>query len=202
MSNSTSSRCRSTEVRRSAARLSRDHAQRLQSAAGEPRLRPRRERRSARAAGRSSRTISPRRRTAASPPIRSGSRAASPRRRRWRRYAPARASARARTQVSEEELVAAAGEIGTTIFHPVGTAQDGPARTIRTRWSTRGCACTASAGLRIADASVMPRITSGNTNSPTLMIAEKARGDDPRDASAGRDGLALRRRAAVGDRAR
>ena len=74
---------------------------------------------------------------------------------------------------SAEDLAKAAGEIGTTIFHPVGTAKMGrdedPMAVVDVRLRARGLA-----GLRIADASVMPRITSGNTNSPTLMIAEKA----------------------------
>jgi choline dehydrogenase len=74
---------------------------------------------------------------------------------------------------SEEELVKAAAEVGTTIFHPAGTAKMGrdedPMAVVDVRLRARGLA-----GLRIADASVMPRITSGNTNSPTLMIAEKA----------------------------
>jgi choline dehydrogenase-like flavoprotein len=74
---------------------------------------------------------------------------------------------------SEEELARAAGDIGTTIFHPVGTAKmgrdDDPHAVVDARLRLRGLA-----GCRIADASVMPRITSGNTNSPTLMIAEKA----------------------------
>ena len=74
---------------------------------------------------------------------------------------------------SQEELVKAAGDVGTTIFHPIGTAKMGrdedPMAVVDVRLRLRGLA-----GLRIADASVMPRITSGNTNSPTLMIAEKA----------------------------
>ena len=74
---------------------------------------------------------------------------------------------------SEEELVKAAGDIGTTIFHPVGTAKmgtdDDRGAVVDARLRVRGLR-----NLRIADASVMPRITSGNTNSPTLMIAEKA----------------------------
>jgi len=74
---------------------------------------------------------------------------------------------------SEEELVKAAGDIGTTIFHPVGTAKMGTdadrAAVVDARLKVRGLR-----GLRVADASVMPRITSGNTNSPVLMIAEKA----------------------------
>jgi choline dehydrogenase-like flavoprotein len=74
---------------------------------------------------------------------------------------------------SDEELAKAAGDIGTTIFHPVGTAkmgtEDDPAAVVDGRLRVRGVR-----GLRVADASIMPRITSGNTNSPTLMIAEKA----------------------------
>ena len=74
---------------------------------------------------------------------------------------------------SDEELAKAAGDLGTTIFHPVGTAKMGadndPAAVLDARLRVRGIA-----GLRVADASAMPRITSGNTNSPTMMIAEKA----------------------------
>jgi choline dehydrogenase len=74
---------------------------------------------------------------------------------------------------SEDELVRAAGDIGTTIFHPVGTAKmgtpDDALAVVDARLRVRGVD-----GLRIADASIMPRIPSGNTNSPTLMIAEKA----------------------------
>jgi len=74
---------------------------------------------------------------------------------------------------NEEALVKAAGDIGTTIFHPVGTAKMGASNdrgaVVDERLRLRGLS-----GLRVADASVMPRITSGNTNSPTLMIAEKA----------------------------
>jgi choline dehydrogenase len=82
---------------------------------------------------------------------------------------------------SEEELVKAAGDIGSTIFHPVGTAKMGAdndaGAVVDSRLRVRGLH-----GLRIADASVMPRITSGNTNSPTLMIAEKAAAMILRDA--------------------
>jgi choline dehydrogenase-like flavoprotein len=74
---------------------------------------------------------------------------------------------------SEAELIHAAGDVGTTIFHPIGTAKMGrdedPMAVVDARLRLRGLG-----GLRVADASVMPRITSGNTNSPTLMIAEKA----------------------------
>jgi len=70
-------------------------------------------------------------------------------------------------------LAKAAGDIGTTIFHPVGTAKMGaatdPMAVVDERLRFHGIA-----GLRIADASVMPTITSGNTNTPTAMIAEKA----------------------------
>ena len=70
-------------------------------------------------------------------------------------------------------LSEAAGNIGTTIFHPVGTAKmgrkDDPLAVTDERLRVIGVD-----NLRIADASVMPAITSGNTNSPTIMIAEKA----------------------------
>jgi choline dehydrogenase len=74
---------------------------------------------------------------------------------------------------NDEELARAAGDIGTTIFHPVGTAKMGlasdPMAVVDERLRVFGID-----GLRVADASVMPTITSGNTNSPTIMIAEKA----------------------------
>ena len=74
---------------------------------------------------------------------------------------------------SDAELARLAGDIATTIFHPSGTAAMGHAQdrqaVVDVRLKVRGVA-----GLRVVDASVMPRITSGNTNSPTLMIAEKA----------------------------
>ena len=74
---------------------------------------------------------------------------------------------------SEDELAVAAGQIASTIFHPVGTAKmgmaDDPMAVLDERLRVRGLA-----GLRIADASVMPKITSGNTAAPTMMIAEKA----------------------------
>jgi choline dehydrogenase len=73
---------------------------------------------------------------------------------------------------SDAALVEAAGRIGTTIFHPVGTCKMGHAEddmaVVDSALRVRGVA-----GLRVIDASVMPTITSGNTNSPTLMIAER-----------------------------
>jgi choline dehydrogenase-like flavoprotein len=72
----------------------------------------------------------------------------------------------------DESLAKAAGDIGTTIFHPVGTAKMGlpsdPNAVTDARLRVLGIE-----GLRVIDASVMPTITSGNTNSPTMMIAEK-----------------------------
>ena len=80
---------------------------------------------------------------------------------------------------SDEDLTRLAGEIGTTIFHPVGTCKmgrdDDPLAVTDPHLHLRGVS-----GVRIADASVMPTITSGNTGSPTLMIAEKAALDGPR----------------------
>ena len=74
---------------------------------------------------------------------------------------------------SEEELAQAASQIGTTIFHPVGTCRMGlasdPLSVVDSQLRVLGVA-----GLRVVDASIMPYITSGNTNSPTVMIAEKA----------------------------
>ena len=71
-----------------------------------------------------------------------------------------------------ESLAKAAGDIGTTIFHPVGTAKMGLASDPMAVVDER-LRVICIDGLRVADASVMPTITSGNTNTPTLMIAEK-----------------------------
>ncbi|MCM5681111.1 GMC family oxidoreductase N-terminal domain-containing protein [Schlegelella sp. S2-27] len=74
---------------------------------------------------------------------------------------------------TDEELARLAGDIATTIFHPVGTtkmgAADDPTAVLDARLRVRGVH-----GLRVVDAGAMPTITSGNTNSPTLMMAERA----------------------------
>jgi choline dehydrogenase len=71
---------------------------------------------------------------------------------------------------TDEDLYQAAGDLGTTIFHPVGTCKMGndELAVVNDRLQVHGIA-----GLRVIDASIMPRITSGNTNAPTVMIAEK-----------------------------
>ncbi len=72
---------------------------------------------------------------------------------------------------SDEELSKVAGDLGATIFHPVGTCKMGhdALAVVDDRLRVHGIA-----GLRVVDASIMPRITSGNTNAPTVMIADKA----------------------------
>jgi choline dehydrogenase len=76
---------------------------------------------------------------------------------------------------TDEEMLTAAGNIGTTIFHPVGTCKMGRAEddsaVVDPTLKVRGIE-----GLRVIDASVMPSITSGNTNSPVVMIAERGAG--------------------------
>jgi choline dehydrogenase-like flavoprotein len=87
------------------------------------------------------------------------------------RYAPEEFRPGAAVE-TDEDLLAAAKALATTIFHPVGTAAmgmaDDPLAVVDARLRVRGLQ-----GLRVVDASVMPTITSGNTNAPTVMIAEK-----------------------------
>ena len=90
-----------------------------------------------------------------------------------RKYAPVEYLPGAQVASDDEAaLEKAAGDIGATIFHPVGTARmgrdDDPRAVVDARLRVIGID-----GLRVIDASVMPSITSGNTNSPTMMIAEK-----------------------------
>jgi len=79
---------------------------------------------------------------------------------------------------TDEELARLAGDIATTIFHPVGTTKmgrdDDPLAVLDARLQVRDGRGGRIAGLRVVDAGAMPTITSGNTNSPTLMLAEKA----------------------------
>ena len=88
------------------------------------------------------------------------------------RYAPKELKPGVQHQ-SDEELARLAGDIANTIFHPVGTVKmgriDDPSAVLDPHLRVKGVQ-----GLRVVDASVMPTITSGNTNAPTLMIAEKA----------------------------
>jgi choline dehydrogenase len=88
------------------------------------------------------------------------------------RYAPREFKPGVQFQ-SDADLWRLAGDIGTTIFHPVGTCRmgraDDPASVLDARLRVRGVE-----GLVVADASAMPSITSGNTNAPALMIAERA----------------------------
>jgi len=79
---------------------------------------------------------------------------------------------------SDEELARLAGDIATTIFHPVGTTRmgriDDPLAVLDARMRVRDGRGGVVAGLRVVDAGAMPSITSGNTNAPTLMMAEMA----------------------------
>ena len=93
------------------------------------------------------------------------------------RFAPEEYKPGAQYQ-SDEELARLAGDIASTIFHPVGTTKmgrdDDPMAVLTPRLQVRDGAGGLIRGLRVVDAGAMPTITSGNTNSPTLMMAEKA----------------------------
>ena len=92
-----------------------------------------------------------------------------------KKYSPEEYQPRGPISDDTEDLLKAVGEIGTTIFHPVGTAKMGlpsdPGAVVDERLRVMELK-----GLRVVDASVMPSIVSGNTNTPTIMIAEKGAG--------------------------
>ena len=105
------------------------------------------------------------------------SRARSPRRRRWREIVVQRAQARAPTCDDRDELEADLRRRLMLIYHPVGTCRMGDATSdavVDPQLRVHGLE-----GLRVVDASVMPMIPGGNTNAPTIMIAEQGRRPDP-----------------------
>jgi choline dehydrogenase len=91
---------------------------------------------------------------------------------------------------SDADLLAYARKSGNTLYHPVGTAKMGmdPRAVVDTRLRVHGID-----GLRVIDASVMPTLTTGNTNAPTIMIAREGRGDDPGGGSLGAASMRRRR---------
>ena len=159
-------------LRRAAARVSGVHRERRQFAADEPRHVRLRSTRSRRRAGDPAELSvdrrGPPRCRRRHPPDAADRGAAGARGAHPAEYLPGDAAA----DDDEPSLVKAAGDIGTTIFHPVGTAKMGlasdPSMVVDERLRVAGVE-----RLRVIDASVMPTITSGNTNAPTMMIAEK-----------------------------